>query len=56
MGVEGKRALWASLADLGDPRLDGFDFTALAERAQRQHDELEEARRAASRVAFTAAA
>lgn len=54
MGVDGKRALWRALGELADPRLDGLDFDALAQRAQRHHDELEEHRRAAARVAFAA--
>jgi hypothetical protein len=55
MGVEGKRLLWVSLKSLEDPRLTGFDFEALAERATRQRDELEPLRRAAARTAFEGA-
>ena len=46
VGAEGKRLLWVSLATLEDRRLEGFDFEALAARAQRQRDGLEEHRRA----------
>jgi hypothetical protein len=43
LGVEGKQLLWRLLGELSgsDERLQGFDFTALAERAQVQQDGLE---------------
>ena len=40
-GVEANRAVMESLRLLDDPRLDGFDFGALARAAGEQHDELE---------------
>jgi len=40
-GVEANRAVLESLRLLDDPRLDGFDFGALARAAGEQHDELE---------------
>jgi hypothetical protein len=52
LGLHGKQALWLALRELDDPRLSGLDFTALAERAQRQRDELEEHRRAVARIAL----
>jgi len=52
LGIEGKRLLWLVLAEHGDPRLAGFDFDQLAERAARQRDELEPFRRAAADAAF----
>ena len=52
LGVSGKRALWIVLDDRDDPRLAGFDFAGLAERAQNQRDGLEEHRREAARSAF----
>jgi len=52
LGIEGKRGLWVVLADLDDPRLATYDFPALAERAQRQRDEIEPFRRAAAAGAF----
>jgi hypothetical protein len=52
LGVEGKRALWIVLGDLDDQRLAGFDFAALAGRAQGQRDGLERHRREAARSAF----
>jgi hypothetical protein len=55
LGIEGKRLLWVSLGALSDPRLTGFDFAALAERAARQRDEIEPLRRAAATTAFEAA-
>jgi hypothetical protein len=44
LGVTGKLALWRGLRMLDDPRLADFDFTALADRAERQQGELEEQR------------
>ena len=52
LGIEGKRMLWLVLSERPDPGLTGFDFKALAERAQRQRDELEPFRRAAATTAF----
>ena len=46
IGITAKRALWVSLGQLAaeDSRLAGFDFGALAERAQRQLAEVERQR------------
>jgi hypothetical protein len=52
IGIEGKRLLWRALAERNDPRLAGFDFTALAEQAARQREELEPFRLAAAASAF----
>ena len=54
IGVTGKRSLWRALNRIatGDPRLAGFDFTALAERAERLATELETGRLRAAEVAF----
>ncbi len=51
-GIEGKRLLWATLEQLADPRLAGFDFGQLTERAARQRAELEPFRLAAAQTAF----
>jgi hypothetical protein len=50
VGIEGKRALWLALeatADGGEP-VEGFDFRALAERAESQRQRLETHRLAAA--------
>lgn len=52
LGIAGKQALWLSLGNLGDPRLAGFDFSALVKRAERQRGELEPHRLEAGRAAF----
>jgi hypothetical protein len=52
LGVTGKRALWKALATLGDDRLAGFDFGALAERADRHAEELESLRLRAVELTF----
>lgn len=54
IGVEGKLALWRTLEKTrgADPRLKGVDFAALAERAERQRDELEAMRLQAAEEAF----
>jgi hypothetical protein len=46
MGILGKRALWRALAAIApsDPRLAGVDFDALAARAQKQHDQVDQRR------------
>ena len=44
-GIEANRAVFESLRLLGDPRLLGFEFVALARAAGEQHDELERYRR-----------
>jgi hypothetical protein len=51
MGIEGKKILWANLADLARlrDRLPGVDFDALIGRADRQLAELEPFHRAAGR-------
>lgn len=55
LGVTGKEALWKALATTADPRLDDFDFPALAERAERQQEELEAQRLRAVGIAFEGA-
>ena len=55
LGVTGKLALWRGLATLADPRLGDFDFVALAERAERQQEELETHRIQAVEQAVAAA-
>lgn len=52
LGVEGKACLWRMLAVLEDSRLAGFDFDALAARAERQRDDLERHRLEAGRLAL----
>jgi hypothetical protein len=54
LGVLGKLALWRALLLVapGDPRLDGVDFGRLATRAESQHEQLEERRLEAARVAL----
>lgn len=52
LGITGKAALWQALDEMADPRLGAFDFTALAQRAERQRTELEPHRLAASRESF----
>jgi hypothetical protein len=52
LGVTGKEALWKALATVEDPRLADFDFTALADRAERQQEELESLRLKAVGIAF----
>jgi hypothetical protein len=49
-GIEGKRALWLALAQLGDGdrRLREFDLEAMAQRARSQRERLEPHRLAAS--------
>jgi hypothetical protein len=53
LGVEGKRGLWKSLEATDEPRLAGFDFGALAERALRQRRTLERQRLNAARIALS---
>jgi hypothetical protein len=55
LGVTGKEALWKALALIQDERLAGFDFTALADRAERQQEELESQRLKAVTIAFETA-
>jgi hypothetical protein len=54
MGIEGKKILWANLADLANlcERLPDVDFDALIERADKQFAELEPVRCAAGRDAL----
>ena len=52
LGIEGKRLLWRVLETLSNPALAGFDFPALAERAQGQRDRLEVRRSEAAAEAF----
>ena len=54
-GINAKRALWLSLAQIRDRdvRLGRFDFEALAERAQSQRERLEPFRLAAATTAFS---
>jgi hypothetical protein len=46
LGIEGKRLMWAALAQLSstDERLSGFPFTELKQRARSQRDRLERVR------------
>jgi hypothetical protein len=55
-GLEANRAVMESLRLLDDPRLDGFDFGALARVAGEQHDELERFRREAVATALSRSA
>jgi hypothetical protein len=52
LGVEGKGCLWRALVRIGDPRLEGAGLHTLAQRAERQRDELEEYRLRATAKAF----
>ena len=52
VGIEGKRALWLALEAASDGGLNGFDFPALAERAEFQRSRLEEHRLAAVTAAL----
>jgi hypothetical protein len=52
VGIHAKGALWASLAQMDHPRLEGFDFAALEARAHRQREELESFRLDSVRIAF----
>lgn len=52
LGIEGKRSLWRTLGELGDPALAGFDFEALEARAAAQREGLEAQRLEAARIAF----
>jgi hypothetical protein len=52
LGVAGKESLWKALGQHADPRLDGFDFPALAQRAERQRAGIEKHRLAAAKLAF----
>jgi hypothetical protein len=56
LGLDGKRLLWSNVRDLAgvSGRLDGVDFDALIERAQKQRDELEPHRVEAGRAALAA--
>jgi hypothetical protein len=54
LGVEGKRSLWQVLGELHEPRLEGFDFDVLLERARSQRDQLQQRRLAAGLDAFQA--
>jgi hypothetical protein len=58
IGIHGKWALWRALAAAApsDPRLAGFDFDALAARAQKQHDHVDHRRLELARVALTSGA
>jgi hypothetical protein len=54
IGIEGKRALWLTLAQIreGDQRLSAFDLDGLAERARSQRERLEPHRLAAASEAL----
>ncbi len=54
LGILGKRALWRALAAIApsDRRLAGLNFDALAARAQKQHDKVEQRRLVAAREAL----
>ena len=58
LGIHGKQGLWVVLAELAprDARLAGFDFEALQSRGTAQAAVVERERRAAARLALTAAA
>lgn len=51
-GIGGKLQLWNSLGQTFGDSLDGFDFHALAERADRQGQEVEDLHMAAAKRAF----
>lgn len=51
-GIGGKLQLWNSLEETFGDTLDGFDFHALAERADRQGQEVEDLHMAAANRAF----
>lgn len=51
-GIGGKLQLWNSLEQTFGDSLDGFDFHALAERADRQGQEVEDLHMAAAKRAF----
>jgi hypothetical protein len=53
-GIGGKLQLWNSLEQAFGDSLDGFDFHALAERADRQGQEVEDLHMAAAKRAFPA--
>jgi hypothetical protein len=52
LGITGKQALWVSLQEVAADRLGGIDLVALAERAQRQREGVEDLRRQALREAL----
>lgn len=52
VGVLGKRAMWAALADLDHPLLHGIDFVALASSADRQAQAIESERLRAAAAAL----
>jgi hypothetical protein len=52
VGIEGKRSLWLALEAAANGGLDGFDFQALAERAELQRSRLEKYRLAAVTAAL----
>jgi hypothetical protein len=52
IGVEGKRALWASLRHLAEPRLSEFDLDALIARSEDQRAALERLRLDAATLAL----
>ena len=52
-GIEGKRALWLALGQIGDVRLRDMDCGALAVRALSQQERLQPYKLAAARKAFS---
>lgn len=54
IGILGKRALWRAMATIAisNPLLAGVDFDALAARAQKQHDQVEQRRLMLARTAL----
>jgi hypothetical protein len=56
VGIEGKRALWQALATASEvvPELKGVDYVGLAQRAQQQHDRVDEQRLNAAKEALVA--
>lgn len=54
LGVRGKWALWQTLSVVRDiePRLDGYNFAELSDRAEQQFEQLEEQRLKMARITF----
>ena len=44
LGILGKLSLWRTLSIMADPRLSGWDFSALSQRAEQQHDRVDKFR------------
>ena len=54
LGITGKKLLWLALGEIAPftPRLEGMDFTKLAESAKQQRSRVEDRRLSAARQAF----